>query len=95
MTDTTMTDLYLNGSLLTVRLSARARERYDQALWYCWGRQDAGDDRTRGQRYSDHHLGDDFGFAEYAALEAERFERQQTCMLDNIGSQYGRFVGES
>jgi hypothetical protein len=97
-TDTTtgdewLADLYLNGSLITVRLSDYARQRYDQALWYCWGRQDAGDERTKGQ-LSGHYLGDDFAFADFAALEAEAYHREHRCMLNNIGDQYGRFVTE-
>jgi hypothetical protein len=97
MADTTVSerfdDLYLGLTLLTTELSLRARERYEQSLWYCWGRQDAGDERTKGQ-LSGHYLGDDFGFAEFAALEAEAFERQHRCMLSNIGDQYGRFVAD-
>jgi hypothetical protein len=93
MTDTTtsLEDLYLDSTLLTTRLSKRASQRYEQALWYCWGRQDAGDERTKG-RLSGHYLGDDFAFAEHAALEAEAYERQQCCMLNNIGDQYSRFL---
>lgn len=86
-----MADLYMGGTVLTTRLSKRAKDRYDQSLWYAWGRQDAGDDRTRGKK-STHYLGDDFAFAEFAALEAERYERQHDCMLSNIGDQYERFV---
>ena len=87
----TMSDLYMDGTLLTVRLSPYARTRYEQALWYAWGRQDAGDDRTRGT-LAGHYLGDDFAFAEYAALEAESYQRQHRCMLANIGDQYARFT---
>jgi len=83
-----LADLYEGSMLLTRRLSPRAHERYQQALWYCWGRQDAGDDRTRGRE----GMGDAFAFAAFAALEAERFERQHVCMLNNIGDQYARFV---
>jgi hypothetical protein len=86
-----LADLYVNGSLMTIRLSARARQRYDQALWYCWGRQDAGDERTKAN-HSGHYLSDDFAFAEFAALEAEAYDREQRCMLNNIGDQYGRFL---
>ena len=84
-------DLYMGGTLLTTRLSARASQRYEQALWYCWGRQDAGDEATKAN-HSGHDLGDDFGFAEFAALEAEAFERQQRFMLANVADQYGRFI---
>jgi hypothetical protein len=94
MTDTAfheLADLFEQGSLLTIRLSARAHQRYEQALWYVWGRQDAGDERTKGQ-LSGHYLSDDFAFAEMAALEAESFEREHRCMLNNIGDQYARFT---
>ena len=84
-------DLYEHGQLMTVNLSPRAHQRYEQALWYVWGRQDAGDDRTRGSR-SGHYLSDDFGFAEFAALEAERYDRQHECMLSCISDQYRRFL---
>ena len=89
--DEQLADLFEHGSLMTPRLSARAHQRYQEALWYCWGRQDAGDERTRGQ-LSGHYLDDDFAFAEFAALEAEAYERQHRCMLSNTSDQYGRFV---
>jgi hypothetical protein len=88
-----LADLYVNGSLITVKLSAYAHLRYEQALWYVWGRQDAGDERTKG-KLSGHYLGDDFAFAEFAALEAEAYNRQHRCMLSCISDQYGRFVAK-
>lgn len=88
MTDTTLSDLYQGDLLLTVRLSQRAHDRYQQALWYCWGRQDAGDERTHGGE----GLGGDFAFAAFAALEAERFERQHVCYLRPVLDQYERFL---
>lgn len=81
------------ASLISVRGSDRARRRYEQALWYAWGRQDAGDQALARHR-SPHHIGDDFLFAEYAAMEAEQYENQRRTMLDNIGAQYRRFVAE-
>jgi hypothetical protein len=88
-----LADLYEHGTLLTSKLSAYASRRYEQALWYVWGRQDAGDERTKG-KLSGHYLSDDFAFAEFAALEAEAYDRQHRCMLNNIGDQYGRFVAK-
>lgn len=97
MSDTTpddrFADLFEHSMFLTTRLSTRAHKRYEQALWYCWGRQDAGDERTRGQ-LSGHYLDDAFAFAEFAALEAESYEREQRCMLNCIVDQYGRFVAD-
>jgi len=86
-----MPDLWERGTLITTRLSKRAHDRYEQALWYCWGRQDAGDERTKDKR-SAHYLGDDFAFAEFAAFEAESFEREHRCSLNCIGDQYKRFM---
>jgi hypothetical protein len=88
---TAFPDLYMGGTLITIRLSSRAHDRYEQALWYCWGRQDAGDEATKAN-HSGHYLSDDFAFAEFAALEAEAYERQHRCMLNCIADQYGRFV---
>jgi hypothetical protein len=85
------TSLWMNGTLLTHLLSPRAHQRYEQALWYTWGRQDAGDERTKDKR-SEHYLGDDFAFAEFAALEAEAYDREQRCMLANIADQYKRYM---
>lgn len=93
-TDTTerpFPDLYMGDTLLTVRLSKRAHDRYDAALWYVWGRQDAGDSATQANTRG-HYLGDDFGFAEFAALEAESYHREQACSLSNIADQYARFL---
>jgi hypothetical protein len=86
-----LADLYDRGHLMTTRLSDRARTRYEQALWYAWGREDAGDARTRGE-LAGHYLGDAFAFATFAALEAESFERGHRYMLHNIGDQFARFV---
>jgi len=82
-----LADLFEHGRLMTVRLSKRAHDRYQQSLAYCWGRQDAGDERTKGNVG-----GLDFAFAKFAALEAEAYERGHCCMLSNTSDQYGRFV---
>lgn len=84
-TTMTTTNVYIH------LLSGRARDRYDQSLWYAWGRDDAGD-KSLSDLPSVHYLGNDFAFAKYAALCAERFETQEAFMLHNIGDQYGEFV---
>jgi hypothetical protein len=91
--DNKLADLYEGDTLLTTRLSRRARDRYSHALWYVWGRQDAGDERTK-DKLSGHYLGDAIAFAEFAALEAEAYDREQRCMLANIRDQYDRFVAD-
>ena len=76
---------------IAVRGSERARRRYEQALWYAWGRDDAGDHALAHHRTA-HAVGDDFAFAEFAAREAEQYERQEVTSLENIGAQWRRFV---
>jgi len=91
-TDTeTMPDLFLEGGrLVTAWLSPTAHARYEQALWYAWGRDDAGDHALRGD--SRYYLGNDFAFAQYAAIECESYVRQHRTSLSNIGDQYRAFV---
>jgi hypothetical protein len=87
MPDTTTT----STEPISVRGGERARTRYHQALWYAWGRQDAGDAALAAHRTS-HAVGDDFAFAEMAAREAQQYDEQQRTSLENIGAQYRRFV---
>lgn len=67
----------------------RVADRRTQALWYVWGREDAGDRRLRDAS-SDRVLA--FDFADFAARECERYVREDTCWLANIADQYRRFV---
>jgi hypothetical protein len=90
--DTRLRDLFIGESLMTYRLSSSAHNRYQEALWYSWGRQDAGDNVTVAHVDGSAHLSADWMFAEWAACEAEAFERQYCCWLGSIGSQYARFV---
>jgi hypothetical protein len=81
----------MDGTLAISQLSERAKLRHGQALWYVWGRQDAGDERTKGN-VAGHYLGDDFAFADMAAREAEEYEQEKRVSLENIGDQFKRFV---
>jgi hypothetical protein len=90
--DRRLADLFEHGMLMFTRLSARADARHSAALWYAWGRQDAGDRATRDRR-AGWEIATDFAFAAFAACEAEAFERQYVCSLAPIHSQYARFVG--
>jgi hypothetical protein len=68
---------------------ARVDQRRCQALWWAWGREDAGDRRLRdasGERVLA------FDFADFAAAECLAYVREDVCSLDNIGGQYGRYV---
>jgi len=74
---------------LTAGELRRIEDRKLQALWYAWGREDAGDRRLRDAT-SARVL--PFDFAAFAAAECEAYVREDVCSLDNIGGQYGRYV---
>jgi hypothetical protein len=67
----------------------RGEERYMQALWYAWGREDAGDRRLR-EASGERVLAMDF--AAFAADEADAYDREQRTMLGPIQDQYDRFL---
>lgn len=77
-------------TFMSSRLSKRATERYQYALWYAWGRDDAGDHRIRSMPTIG--MGTDFAFAQFCATEAEDYEQQRSCSLRPIHDQYKRFV---
>jgi hypothetical protein len=89
-----LADLYEHGVLLTTRLSPRSKDRYDAALWYAWGRDDAGDHRLHELPQHGAEIGNDFAFAAFAALEAEAFDRQLTYWLRPVLDQFERYVAE-
>lgn len=68
----------------------RGNRAYAQALWYVWGREDAGDRRLRdmlgGQRVAA------FEFAEYAGQEADAFVREEKSFLPSIHDLYDAFL---
>jgi hypothetical protein len=68
----------------------RIADRHTQALWYAWGREDAGDRRLR-EANGNRVLAMDF--ARFASRECEKYVREETCHLACIGDQYDRFVG--
>lgn len=72
-------------------LSQRAQRQHTAALWYAWGREDAG---NRELRDHPEHRGRCLAltFAEYAALEAERFETGRTHSLSPVQDQYLHFL---
>jgi len=69
--------------------TTRGEERNQQALWYAWGREDAGDRRLRD---ASHYRIVAIDFADFAADEADAYDRQQRTMLSCIVDQYDRYV---
>lgn len=63
--------------------------RWDQALWYAWGREDAGDRRLRD---SDHNQVMAFRFADYCKEQAQIFQSQRRTFLPSVQTQYQEFL---
>jgi len=73
--------------------TSRGNERHAMALAYVWGREDAGDRRLRDtEQGSDRYNPSDFSFANFAANEADAYQREQRTSLENIRDQYERFL---
>lgn len=89
----TLDDLFVEGSELPLitRMSERAQERHTHALWYAWGRDDAGNSPLSGVD-SFHPMGNAQAFAYSAALDAERYEREVICYLSSVQGQFDRFA---
>lgn len=79
-------------TVYVTRLCEDAHQRHDHALWYAWGRDDAGDRTLRRLLPEMHYLGNDFAFAVFVGVRAEQFRRQHTYCLSSIGEQYREFV---
>src|SRR5690606_12639319 len=80
-----------DGCLLLQRLSRDAQEFYGKALWYEFGRQDAGDRRLK-RRLTGHYLTDDFAFADYVAFQVERESRGDLTYLPSITNMHDQFL---
>jgi len=74
---------------LTAGELRRVEDRRTQALWYVWGREDAGDARLRDATSARILPWD---FATFAAAECEAYVREDACWLGPIADQYNRYV---
>jgi len=74
---------------LTAGELRRIEDRKQQALWYVWGREDAGDTRLRDATSARILPWD---FATFAAAECEAYVREDACWLGPISDQYDRYV---
>jgi hypothetical protein len=71
------------------RAHQAAHERHREALWYAWGREDAGDRRLRDASTSRVLA---LTFADFAATEAQAYASERVSSLAPVHDQYERFV---
>ena len=80
-----------DGCLLLQRLSRDGLEFHGKALWYEFGRQDAGDRRLK-RRLTGHYLTDDFAFADYVAFQVERQWHGDLTYVPPIADMHDQFL---
>jgi hypothetical protein len=74
----------------------RIHDRREGALWYAWGREDAGDRRLRDVENATTTAGPypclAIAFAQFAAAQCEDYVREQVSSLAPIQGQHDRYV---